>query len=377
MKLNIGDGDNAVEGYVGLDIQRGQDATVLEYETGSIEEVRASHVLEHFPHDHILKVLKEWVRVLQPGGVLKIAVPDFRELAQRYLNGEAIPIQSYVMGGQFHEHDFHKTLFDRECLSDALRSAGLIAIRQWKDDGVDCSNFPISLNLCGTKPYEKWPQTAGVISVPRLGFNDFWACAYKELSPLMPLRKVTGAYWDRDLTMAMEEVIQDHDPDWILTCDYDTIFTRDQVLTLLDIAARYPHADAIAPLQTARHHDQPMFTARMANGELVKGMNRDDLSRGEVIRAETAHFGLTLLRVSKLKALPQPWFNRTYGEDARDPDVQFWHNWKAAGNTLYVALRVPVGHCELMVRWPDMNFGTTFQKPSEFHKEGPPENVWR
>jgi hypothetical protein len=75
--------------------------------------------------------------------------------------------------------------------------------------------------------------------------------------------------------------------------------------------------------------------------------------------------------------MEKPWFNRTYGEGGKDPDVQFWHNWKAAGNTLYTALRVPVGHCELMVRWPNQNFEAVFQRPAEFHKRGVPEEVWR
>lgn len=199
----------------------------------------------------------------------------------------------------------------------------------------------------------------------------------------IPLRKVTGAYWDRDLAMGIEGILADESPDWVLTCDYDTVFTRYQVQSLLDVAMRYPHADAIAPLQTARHHAAPMFTCRGENGALVGEISREALERGEVIRAETAHFGLTLLKASKLREMQKPWFPRTfdesgaYGDGGRDPDVAFWHNWKAAGNSLYVALRVPVGHCELMVRWPDRNLEMALQRPAEFWKEGPPENVWR
>ena len=376
MKLNIGDGGIVAPGYVGWDIARGEDARHISRDV-LFEEIRASHMLEHLPQREILGVLREWVARLLPGGVLKIAVPDLKILAEQYLAGSRLPIQQYIMGGQVDEYDFHKVVFDHESLSDAMRSAGLIGLRSWRDDIEDCSRLPISLNLAGTKPYDKWPKVAAVLSAPRLGFNDFWACAYRELAPLMPLRKVSGAYWDRDLELAIDESIEEHRPDWILTTDYDTVFTRDQVWCLLDLAIRYPHADAIAPLQSARHHDQPMFTARTSTGDLVSGMSREDLARGEVIRSETAHFGLTLLRVSALQSMPKPWFNRTYGENAHDPDVQFWHNWKAAGNSLYVALRVPVAHCELMLRWPDQNFATLFQRPAEFHKTGIPEGIWQ
>jgi predicted SAM-dependent methyltransferase len=385
-KLNIGDGGIEIPGYEGVDIKRGYDAVEIQ---GTIDdtydEIRASHVLEHFPHRKVSDVIKEWVRVLKPGGVLKIAVPDFEMIARQYLSGAPLPTEGYVMGGQVDDHDFHKALFDRETLADLLRQSGLVAIRSWKSEIKDCASLPISLNLCGTKPPTKWPKVSAVISMPRLGFNDFWACAYQELASIgVGLHKTTGAYWDRDLANGIEKVLGEESPEWILTCDYDTVFTRQQVFSLLDVAMRYPHADAIAPLQTARHHNAPMFTARSTNGELAKDIDREVLEKHEVVKAETAHFGLTLLRASKLLELRKPWFRRTYsldgeltGDDARDPDVNFWHHWKDAGNTLYVALRVPVGHCELMIRWPDINLDASFQRPSEFWAGGPPDNVWR
>lgn len=376
MKLNIGDNNQEYDGYEGVDLKRGQSAMSLSYASESIDEVRASHVLEHISHYQILNTLREWFRVLAPGGVMKIAVPDFKSIAKRYLAGEHIETQLYVMGAQVDKTDFHASIFDEEVLSAAMRQVGLIGIRNWRDEIDDCSSLPISLNLAGTKPLDKWPSVAAVISVPRLGFNDFWACAYKELSPLMPLRKVTGAYWDRDLTMAIEESIEAYNPEWILTADYDTVFNRDQVLSLLELAGRSPEADAIAPIQVARHNEMPMLTVR-EDEKLVSAISREQLTKGEKLKCHTAHFGLTLLRVSKLKAMPRPWFERTYGPSACDPDVNFWHKWHAAGNTLYTALRVPVGHCDLVVRWPDENLETIYQTPQDFFKNGVPERIWK
>lgn len=388
MKLNIGDGGVEHDGYAGVDIERGHDASNLAniyindeapngLREGSVEEVRASHVLEHFPHSQIAGVLQEWVRVLKPGGVLKIAVPDFQVIAEQYLAGAPIPTEGYVMGGQVDEHDFHKALFDEETLAAALRGAGLVGIRRWQDAIDDCSRLPISLNLCGTKPYDVWPKCAAVISMPRLGFNDFWECAVSYLGRMMPVRRITGAYWDANLIQAIEESLEASDPEWILTADYDSVFDADQVLGLLDLAARHPEADAIAPIQTARWHDRPMWTVQAASGAKVSEVRREDLMQAELMESASAHFGLTLLRASKLKALPQPWMQRRYGHEQRDPDVDFWHNWKAAGHTLFTALRIPIGHCELMVRWPDINLEAIHQRPSEFFKSGPPEKVWR
>ena len=44
--------------------------------TDSFWEVRASHVLEHFFIKEWPLVLSEWLRVLRPGGVLRISMPD-------------------------------------------------------------------------------------------------------------------------------------------------------------------------------------------------------------------------------------------------------------------------------------------------------------
>jgi hypothetical protein len=376
MKLNIGDDSKDHDGYVGIDADRGHDATKLEYEDGSIDEVRASHILEHFPHGNVVQVLREWVRVLKPGGVLKVAVPDFKILAEQYLAGANLNFQGYVMGGQTDTYDFHKTMLDQEVLTEALHEAGLIGVRRWTDEIPDCARLPISLNLAGTKPYKIWPKAVAVISMPRLGFNDFWECAVSYLKAFMPVRRITGAYWDSNLIQVMKEAIAEHDPEWILACDYDTVFNGDHLAALLDLAARHPEADAIAPIQTARWHNSPMMTVRAPDGSLKSNIERSALQT-ELLAADTAHFGLTLIRVAKLKELPEPWMQRRFGEDQRDPDTDFWFNWKAAGNTLFTALRVPVGHCELMVRWPDMNLEAIHQKPAEFFKSGPPEKVWR
>jgi hypothetical protein len=105
--------------------------------------------------------------------------------------------------------------------------------------------------------------------------------------------------------------------------------------------------------------------------------------RGELVRCRTAHFGCTLIRVSKLMELPKPWFwgrpdaNGDWGDGRTDPDISFWRAWEAAGHTLYTAARVPVGHIEVMVRWPGSDMHAVYQHPSEYHAGGKPEDVWR
>ncbi len=49
----------------------------LAYKDESVDEIYASHVLEHFPYNKTQEVLNDWVRVLKPGGRIRIPVHYF------------------------------------------------------------------------------------------------------------------------------------------------------------------------------------------------------------------------------------------------------------------------------------------------------------
>lgn len=102
---------------------------------GSVRLIYACHVLEHFGRNEYKAVLAEWCRVLAPGGVLRIAVPDFRAAAELYLdgsNGFGLPhVMGLLVGGQRDQYDYHKVAFDEETLSAALREVGFSATRRW------------------------------------------------------------------------------------------------------------------------------------------------------------------------------------------------------------------------------------------------------
>jgi len=50
-----------------------EDATKLTFKNESIDRIVAAHLLEHLPNPH--EVLREWVRVLKPKGILSIILP--------------------------------------------------------------------------------------------------------------------------------------------------------------------------------------------------------------------------------------------------------------------------------------------------------------
>jgi predicted SAM-dependent methyltransferase len=155
VKLNLGAGALPLDGYQNRDIKNGFSAYPLgDYPDSSVDEVRASHLLEHFPHREVGKIVKEWARVLKPGGRLKIAVPDFDWIHKAYSNGQRNNwmLEAYLFGGQVDADDFHKTLFNEDKLRALLEGAGLVDVRRWKPDAQDCSSLEVSLNLEGRKP---------------------------------------------------------------------------------------------------------------------------------------------------------------------------------------------------------------------------------
>jgi hypothetical protein len=207
-------------------------------------------------------------------------------------------------------------------------------------------------------------------------------CAVQNLPTMgIQLRKVTGVFWGQCLERGIDQALAD-DADVILTIDYDTVFTAEQVEELLRLLRENPEVDAIAPVQVSRYQNYPLVTIKDDNGDNVKHPKRA-LFEPDLCKVATAHFGLTVIRADSLKKLPRPWFNGVPSDDGSwqegriDDDIWFWQQMERAGMEVRLANRVTIGHCEMMVLWPDQDFHLTTQHPVDFWKNGAPENVWR
>jgi len=227
-------------------------------------------------------------------------------------------------------------------------------------------------------------RVEAVMSVPRLGFMDnFYAWA----EALMPLgirpTKVTGAFWGQCLQRVMEQFV--NDCEYILTIDYDTFFTKQDVEHLLTLAMTF-QCDAVTGLQTKREDGRPMLTMK---GMLDSAENSSTVPREwfcePVQEVDTAHFGCTFISTAALKRTPKPWFvgvpndSGEWGDGRTDDDIYFWRQFRKAGNRLYVSPRVVLGHGEYMVTWPGENLSQpVYQHSTDFlvnHRR--PENAWR
>lgn len=138
-----------------------------QFESNSVEAIYASHVLEHFHHslnNELIYTLREWQRVLIPGGKLLISVPDLKVLCWLYLHPNLVPLERHhlmriIFGGQTNEYDVHKVGFDFDILAMYLEEAGFSECELVSEFNLfnDCSSLRIldtliSLNVIATKP---------------------------------------------------------------------------------------------------------------------------------------------------------------------------------------------------------------------------------
>lgn len=106
----------------------------------SMDLVYASHVLEYYdwPSARAI-VLPEWKRILKPGGILRIAVPDFSELVSWYLHDykPGTSLLTDIIGPLFGKMGgeegviYHKSTYDYETLSEMLEKCGFNTIKLW------------------------------------------------------------------------------------------------------------------------------------------------------------------------------------------------------------------------------------------------------
>lgn len=383
LRLNLGSGLVNVEGFVNLDIKRGEPAYPLTVEDGSVDEILASHVLEHYSHLQVSEVLQHWVAKLKPGGRIRLAVPDFEHLAKSYIAGE-VCVQGYIMGGHLDEHDRHGCIFDRESLTELMIQCGLERITRWESSLPGGSSLPCSLNLQGYRPLNPTRQVVGVracLSVPRFGPLLHPRCAERAFMQLgIHGQSGQSCFWHQKISNLMETAISHADCRYVLTLDYDTVFSAGDILELYRLLESCPEVDAVFPLQAKRGCQEALFSLTDQNGYIRTQISEADLRRN-LLPANTGHFGLTLFRADSLRKFPRPWMIPIPAEDGRwdngqiDADIVFWDRFKTAGFKVCLAPRVVVGHIEEVVTWPGKGLRHVYQPTADYEDNGPPPDA--
>ena len=138
MKLHLGCGKRYIPGFVHMDVDdfrhiddKCDVRNLPMFADGTVDLIYACHILEYFDHIEVLDVLHEWYRVLRPGGVLRLAVPDFEAMSKVYLKyGNLSLIHGPLYGRMVIRVDggertiYHRATYDFETLRTVLELIG-------------------------------------------------------------------------------------------------------------------------------------------------------------------------------------------------------------------------------------------------------------
>lgn len=137
MRLNIGAGGKVIEGWLSVDLAGNPDirADVREIplDTGSVDEAMAIHVLEHLNRWDASAALAEWHRILKPGGLLAVEVPDLLKCCRNVLAGAGDRFGILGLYGDPSHREplmMHKWGWTAEELRSELKAAGFVKVKE-------------------------------------------------------------------------------------------------------------------------------------------------------------------------------------------------------------------------------------------------------
>lgn len=92
-RLNVGCGHNILPSWLNVDLQGGRRGTVFmdatrrwPFDEKSFDAILCEHTIEHMPKDAGVRLLAEALRVLRPGGRIRVVTPDLGAMAKMILD---------------------------------------------------------------------------------------------------------------------------------------------------------------------------------------------------------------------------------------------------------------------------------------------------
>lgn len=171
VKLNLGSGSVPLPGYINVDVaaERGgrqpdvccDIRDLAAFGDNHADEVLAVHVIEHFYRWEVVDLLKEWVRVLKPGGKLVLECPNLLTACEELLRDPAAAAMPdhrgqrtmwCLYGDPLHKDPLmcHRWLYTPQSLAQVMYEAGLRQLEQTPPQFK--MRHPRDMRIEGTKP---------------------------------------------------------------------------------------------------------------------------------------------------------------------------------------------------------------------------------
>jgi predicted SAM-dependent methyltransferase len=155
-RLHLGSGPRSLSGWLDSDLVAGAiylDVTRhLPFPDASLHYVYGEHVIEHVSERAARRLLAEALRVLRPGGVLRLTTPDVEKLIamyegrgpiewREYAGWLAEARERYTQPAQLLNDQMrlwgHRYVYDEADLTQRLREAGFSEVRRYEPGESD------------------------------------------------------------------------------------------------------------------------------------------------------------------------------------------------------------------------------------------------
>lgn len=142
VKLNIGAGHIYFDDYINVDARKINNIDVvadvhnMPFDRESVDEIYASHLIEHFTKDDFMNVLLPyWCSIIKKNGKIRMILPDLESMIQHYVNKEynIDDLREVLYGLQEYPGDVHYALYGRRELLEILKKCGLEASYTFTD----------------------------------------------------------------------------------------------------------------------------------------------------------------------------------------------------------------------------------------------------
>jgi SAM-dependent methyltransferase len=155
LRLHLGCGGKHLDGFINVDLwitdatDVVSDITSLPWPDNTASTIESYHVVEHISHKKIGDTLKDWHRVLKPGGKLILECPHFDEAIREYLSGNERRLLN-IFGQQRFFGDAHLYGFNPKRLTRMLEEIGFKEIQETSPQSSQTLNEP-SFRIEGKK----------------------------------------------------------------------------------------------------------------------------------------------------------------------------------------------------------------------------------